>query len=114
MIDFKFEVGKFYKRRDGLKAECVKIDCVGVYKNIITYVHGTRQYAYHVEESGYLFDHTETTGSDIIGVWEEPKPKRLCYRNRNFGTLNILTDSELAEHQFHNSLERFPCVLDEA
>lgn len=109
MIDFKIVKGGFYRTRDGRKVECLKDDLDhDVYPLAIT--DGTDLWTCTIFGSAY----GDQSDIDIVGVWEEPKPKRLCYKNGNLGTLCMLTDSEVVAHPFTGSLERYPCSLDES
>lgn len=114
MIDFKFEVGKFYKRRDGIKVECVKINCKGQ-SEILLYGEGySSGFSFYVTKLGkYYNSNALESEADIVGIWEEPKPKRLCYRGIESGTLKMFTSDELEKYGCNYALERFPCCLDE-
>lgn len=112
MIDFKLEVGAFYRTRDNRKVECLKKDLQCAEYTIamtdganVFVVNYKGQHNYKVENC-----------NDIVGIWEEPKPKRLCYVEREFGSLKMFTEEELKNYTIRfsdNKLERFPCALDE-
>lgn len=114
MIDFK--VGGFYRRRDGKKAECLKIDCVGKWPILLILVNDDSTWTSFVDIAGYYYEPAKEDVSDIIGVWEDPKPRRLCYRTAHYGTLKMLTAVEFLnfkESTLGDVLERYPCSLDE-
>lgn len=96
MIDFKLERGMIVRMNNGDKAEVLKTDCV-LTEPVICY-HIRDRFVFH------------TRPENIKGIWEEPKPKRLCYRNKA-GILFLLNTDELINSLA--DLERFPCALDE-
>ena len=114
MIDFKIVKGGFYRRRDGLKVECTKDDCDGAFPVLLYSDLDNHRFTYFVMDKGYHFADGTESKADIVGVWEEPKPKRLCYRYVDDGSLQMLSEKELMDFEFHKEkLERYPCALDE-
>lgn len=112
MIDFKIVKGGFYRTRDNRKVECLRDDLSHeLYSMAIT--DGIELWS--CTRSGNTY--RDSADIDIVGVWEEPKPKRLCYREVQFGALKMFTEEEFKKYKEmpfkHALVERYPCALDE-
>lgn len=110
MIDFKFEKGKYYRSRNGIKYKCVDIN-MGKIKQVLLV--DLDDFTIRVDISSGKYDVNSKSNGDIIGIWEEPKPKpkRLCYRNKETGVLGVYSKIEI--DCCDDPLERYPCALDE-
>lgn len=106
----KIEANKFYKTRDGQKVRIYAIDGAHPFP-----VHGANllgsewvQQEWCAEGSFYLH---EKDGLDIVGEWEEPKPRMLAYRHRHTGEVYLAPEGQ-TPHPFPGDYVRAPW-LDE-
>ncbi len=86
----KFEEGKFYKTKNGLKAEIYKV--FDAY--LIGAVEATPGFwaCCQWSSSGAKFLETDLPAVDsfnLVSIWEQPKPKRRVWFNKGEGRLHV-------------------------
>lgn len=108
MIDFKLEKGMFVRLRNGEKAEVLKTDCGGEHPVLIILC-SVGNIMWRRIDGKYEDNECDF---DIVGIWEEPRPKKVCYINKSSGLLYMMPEN-INKFTIDRELERFPCALDE-
>ncbi len=64
-----FEVGKYYKRRDGIKAKCISVNCPGRY--LFVFHSMADDSIWRAYENGGIYSNGMSS-LDIVSPWVEP------------------------------------------
>jgi hypothetical protein len=95
----EIKVGKLYKTRNGNKVVVYAVDVPNTVYPIhgfIAYTSGPSPGPNSWTKTGQFDLHKETSDSDIVAEWEEPKPRRIAYVSDN-GVIRLIVPEDGAE-----------------